>query len=85
MSVDKLLDREQIFLTSERPAFGGEEDLKTVGGNIIWSLKEREAVSDDGEPGFYSLRMIEDNATDLDMQCNRIIDDFLQFFSKVEQ
>ncbi len=87
-SVDRLLDREGIFATIERPVFrseDGEEDLKTlaadalliVRGNVSHNLSSTIAPN---EPGYYSLR-----ANDLDIgliQINEIETSLMTFFKK---
>lgn len=88
-SVDKLIDREGLFLTIEKPKFRGEEEeiLKTLATDYINVTTQSSFVSktqnmrlnghcaiQDNEPGMYFLTQTEDLMS--------IRDNLLSFFSR---
>ncbi len=90
-NVDFLEDREQVFLTLERPSYIGEELLKTIAADKVLVLNGFSSESQiktylrEDEPGYYlvnSLDSYTQEIEELEKKWLNIKNDFLQFFSK---
>ncbi len=86
-NVDSLEDKDELFLTLERPSFMGEEILKTIAAKQVFVFtgyrdsNERNLFLLKNDPGYYFVNSSL-NLEGLEESWLNIKDDFLQFFSK---
>jgi hypothetical protein len=92
-SVDKLLDREGVFVTIESPDFRShantKQDLRTIAGDVIviqngtnkWESLGESLIAD--EPGYYVINS--DNLKDGVLEILKIEEKVMNFFSKSDQ
>ncbi len=87
-NIDILEDKEQIFLTIERPNFLGDELLQTVALDQIFVLSDFEKTSDiknylnEPEPGFFQLFTLPE-IEELDKKWSNIESEINQLFRKI--
>jgi len=86
-NIDILEDKDQIFLTLERPAFLGKELLQTIALDQLFVLSEFEKKSslknflNDEEPGFFQLFTLPE-IEELDKKWSNIENEINQLFRK---